>query len=108
MKPKHPRRKKNKTRLDPFHKQNAEFKFLREETTEEKFMKIEISEVEKKNLWRVFDILCGERIFAEEESKWFRGSDIRKVLRKLGIRSLPQHKIDIMVWVRLIRKWMRI
>ena len=104
MKIKNPRKKNKKTRLDPFYKQNAEFRFLREETTEEKFMKIEISEVEKKNLWRVFDILCGERIFTEDEPKWFKGSDIRRVLRKLGVKSLPQHKIDIMVWVKLTRK----
>ena len=67
-------------------------------------MKIQISEVEKKNLWRVFEILCGDRLFSEDESKWFRGSDIKRVLRKLGVRSLPQHKIDIMVWVKFIRK----
>lgn len=80
-------------------KQSAELKYLREETTEEKYMKIEISEVEKKNLWRVFKILCGDRRFREEETKWFNGTDIRRVLKKLGIRNVSQQKIDIMVWV---------
>lgn len=44
---------------------------LKEETTDEKFLKIKISEVEQRNLWRVFDILCGRRVFKESESRWF-------------------------------------
>lgn len=35
---------------------------LQEETTDEKFMKIEISEVEQQNLNKVFDILTGQKI----------------------------------------------
>lgn len=71
---------------------------LKEETTDEKFLKLKISEVEEKNLWRVFDILCGKRSFKENELKWFDASDVKRILRKLGVKNVPQQKLDLMIW----------
>ena len=62
---------------------------LREETTDEKFLKLKISEVEETNLWRAFEILCGKRNYKENESKWFDASDIKRILKKLGIKFMP-------------------
>ncbi len=71
---------------------------LKEETSDEKFLKIKISEVEERNLWRVFGILTGRRYFKENETKWFDAQDIKRVLKKLGVSSIPQQKLDLMVW----------
>lgn len=71
---------------------------LKEETTDEKFMKLKISEVEERNLWRVFKILCGPRKYKENQLKHFDASDIRRVLKKLGVKKIPQKKLDLMIW----------
>ena len=40
---------------------------LKEETSDEKFLKIKISDIENQNLWRVFDILSGKWKFKDDE-----------------------------------------
>ncbi len=77
---------------------NLDLKFLEEETSEQKFMKVELSEVEEQNLWRVFNILCSRRTFKEGEIKWFDNSDLKMILKKLGIKQIPQQKLDLMIW----------
>lgn len=62
---------------------------LKEETSDEKFLKLEISDVENKNLWWVFDILCGKRKYKENEFKYFDASDLKWILKKLGVKNLP-------------------
>lgn len=53
-------------------------------------MKIEISEVEQQNLNKVFDILTGSKEFWENEKKWFDAIDLKRVLKQLGLRNIPQ------------------
>ena len=62
---------------------------MKEETTDEKFLKVKISEVEERNLWRVFNILCGQRVYKENEGKWFDATDVKRVLKKLGVKNVP-------------------
>ena len=62
---------------------------LKEETTDEKFLKIKISEVEERNLKKVFKVLCGRRNYKENELRWFDSSDIRRVLKVLGVKYIP-------------------
>ena len=77
---------------------NLDFLQLKEETTDEKFMRLKISEVEETNLWRVFEILCGTRVFKENEDKWFDSSDVKRILKKLGVKNVTQQKVDLMIW----------
>lgn len=79
-------------------KSNLDLNFLKEKTSEEKFLSIKLSEVEEQNLWKVFKIICGNREFREAEMKWFDANDLRTVLKKLGVKSLPQQKLDLMIW----------
>ena len=76
-----------------------ELNYSKEETTEEKFMKVKISEVEDTNLKRVFDLFVGDRKFKDNEFRWFDASDVRRILKKLGDKEISQHQIDIMIWV---------
>ena len=69
--------------------EDLDLKNLKEETSDEKFLKLEISDVENWNLWRVFDILCGTRKFKENEFKYFDASDLKRILKKLGVKNLP-------------------
>lgn len=97
----------------------------KEETSEEKFMKVEISEEEKKHLKRVFNLFVGQanfvkskkdrkskndRVFAkrkedkeEQYLRWFNGNDVRRILNKLltkdEYRDVKQDDIKIMIWV---------
>lgn len=101
----------------------------KEETSEEKFMKIQISEEEKKNLHRVFNLFVGEAKFTSKKKKkdelnpqvrvfvkrkedkeekllrWFDGNDVRRILAKLltekEYKDIKQHDIKIMIWVIL-------
>ena len=77
---------------------NLDLNFLKEKTSEEKFLAIKLSEVEEQNLWKVFKILCGNRDFKEGEMKWFDTSSLKVTLKKLGVRNLPQQKLDLMIW----------
>jgi len=66
-----------------------ELSYSKEETTEEKFSKVEISEVEQINLWRVFNLFIGDRFKEDnkirdekkikEEDRWFDASDVRRI-----------------------------
>lgn len=76
---------------------------FKEETTEEKIMKLEISEVENTQLWRVFNLLIGpsqEKSVEKAKSKLksFGYDDIKRVLKKLGITDINQNEIDLMIW----------
>ena len=82
----------------PLENNNLDFLQLKEETTDEKFMRLKISEVEETNLWRVFEILCGTRVFKENEDKWFDSSDVKRILKKLGVKNVTQQKVDLMIW----------
>mgnify|MGYP005607626505 CR=1 FL=1 len=72
--------------------------FLEEETSDQKLLKIELSEVEQENLWRVFRLLCSNRNFREGEMKWFDASDVKAIFKKLGIKYIQQQKLDLMIW----------
>ena len=71
---------------------------LKEETSDEKFMRLKISEVEERNLWRAFEILCGPRTYKENELRWFDANDLKRILKKLGAKNVTQQKVDLMVW----------
>ena len=72
---------------------------LCEQTSDEKHLDLKISEFEEQNLWRVFKILYGKRVFKDsDEQKWFDASDIRRVLHKLTGKHVPQQKVDLMLW----------
>lgn len=77
----------------------------KEETSEEKYMKIDISEVENSNLKRVFNLFAGLRFPPHEDDKedgkqkWFDSKDVRRVLHKLGVKEIREHDIGIMIWV---------
>ena len=86
---------KNDSQID---NNNLDFLQLKEETTDEKFMRLKISEVEETNLWRVFEILCGTRVYKENEDKWFDSSDVKRILKKLGVKNVTQQKVDLMIW----------
>ena len=79
-------------------KTSLDLNFLKEKTSEEKFLSIKLSEVEEQNLWKVFKILCGNREYRENEMHWFDCNDLKTVLKKIGVKSLPQIKLDLMVW----------
>ena len=79
-------------------KTSLDLNFLKEKTSEEKFMSIKLSEVEEQNLWKVFKILCGNREYRENEMHWFDCHDLKTVLKKMGVKNLPQQKLDLMVW----------
>lgn len=80
----------------------------KEETSEEKYMKIEISEVENSNLKRVFNLFAGLRFPPDDDSKedgklrWFDSTDVRRILNKLGVREIREHDISIMIWVNTL------
>ena len=76
-----------------------ELSYSKEETTEEKFSKVVISDVEKENLERVWDLFKGVRGFKDNEMEWFDATDVRRILKKLGDKDISQHQIDIMIWV---------
>ncbi len=48
-----------------------------DQTTEEIFEKIQISEVERSNLGQTLSIFCGGRKFKEGEMRWFDSSDLK-------------------------------
>ena len=86
--------KKNRTKI-----------LKKEETSEEMYMKVHISEVEDSNLKRVFNLFAGLRFPPGEDSqdahklRWFDASDVRRILNKLGVHEIREHDINIMIWV---------
>ena len=84
----------------------------KEETSEEKFMKVQISEVENSNLNRVFKLFSGKRFPEPKDQKekekhkntlkWFDASDVKRILKELGVKEIREHEINIMIWVNLL------
>ena len=68
------------------------------ETSDQKLMRVELSEIEEENLWRVFDLFCAKHTFKDRSKMWFDASDIKVILRILGVTYIQQQKLDLMVW----------
>lgn len=76
-----------------------ELSYSKEETTEEKFSKVVISDVEQRNVDRVWDLFENNRKYTKDnEIPYFDASDVRRILKKLGDKEISQHQIDIMIW----------
>ena len=65
-----------------------------EETSDERHLKLEISESERQRLWHVFARLCGN----QPGRRYFEADDLRTVLLWMTRRTLPQQKLDLIVW----------
>jgi len=88
--------------------------FEKEKTSEEKFMEVDVSEIEMTNLKRVFNIFVGKKSKQAspkedeenndtqqdvgEDSQSFGAKDVRRVLKKLGVNNIREQDISIMIW----------